>query len=153
MSNEGGALRNMVRVLIKGTPESCLTCPQEWTVKSQLSGREPHQSWTALAPDLKLPASRIGRNQFTLLTSHPVHDTLIHQPGMTKTAEHTATRRGSSDFISLKNRQGPMMKLRAGRCDGEGRGIRWSPHEGAPTLCPILSADQDRDGRKGHLSK
>lgn len=149
MSNEGGALGNRVCALIKGTPESCLTCPQEQTVKSQPSGREPHQSWTALAPDLKLPASRIGRNQFTLLASHPVHDSLIHQPGFRKTAEHMATWRGSSDFISLKNRQGPMMKLSTGRCDGEGRGTRQSPHEGVPTLCPILSADQDQGWEEG----
>lgn len=154
MSNEGGALRNVVSVLELGTPECYLTCPPGTDrVKSQPPRREPHQSWTTMAPDLKLPASRIGRNEFTLLTSHSVHDILIHQPGLTKTAEHMATWRGSSDFISLKNRQGRMMKLRAGRCGGEGRGTGQSPHEGAPTLCSLLSADQDRDGRKGHLSK
>lgn len=154
MSNEGGALGNGVSVLELGTPESCLTCPLGTDrVKSKSPGREPHQSLTALAPDLKLPASRIGRNEFTLLTSHSVRDSLIHQPRLTKTAEHMATWRGSSDFISLKNRQGLMMKLRAGRCGGEGRGTRQSPHEGACTLCSLLSADQDRDGRKGHLSK
>ena len=57
------------------------------------------------------------------------------------------------DIHTLQAINPAMMKLRAGRCDVEGRGTRWSPHEGAPTLCPILSADQDRDGRKGHLSK
>lgn len=31
MSNDGGALGNRVCALIKGTPESCLTCPQERT--------------------------------------------------------------------------------------------------------------------------
>ena len=82
LGHEAGALTNGLRVLPqKGKETRALftTCCSE---KSAVCNPEagPHRNPGQLAPDLRLPASRMVRNICLLSVSHPVPATLLIQP-------------------------------------------------------------------------
>lgn len=139
VSNEGGALGDRVCPDKRRTPGSCLTCPQERTVQSQPSGREPHQSWTTLAPDLKLPASELGE-----INSHcwqATQSMTVWYTSLDSERQLSIWPRGEGHLTSslLKIGKDRWRSWAQGRCDGEGKGDQAESSREYPTLCPILS--------------